>query len=99
MSSKRIVLALKDRVQVHQTLKPRTLLTTYETADNPLGLCCLSSERIAFPGRTVGHVQVVEVETGSVSIIPAHTSALRAMALSQDGELLATASEMVRTYE
>ncbi|KAH7626735.1 WD40-repeat-containing domain protein [Sordaria sp. MPI-SDFR-AT-0083] len=101
MSSKRIVLALKDRVQVHQTLKPRTLLTTYETADNPLGLCCLSSERIAFPGRTVGHVQVVEVETGSVSIIPAHTSALRAMALSQDGELLATASEMgtiIRVY-
>ncbi|KAK3951192.1 WD40-repeat-containing domain protein [Pseudoneurospora amorphoporcata] len=94
VSSKRIVLVLKDRVQVHQTTKPRTLLATYETADNPLGLCCLSSDRIAFPGRTVGHVQLVEIKTGNVSIIPAHTSALRAMALSQDGELLATASEV-----
>ncbi|ESA43890.1 SVP1-like protein 2, variant [Neurospora crassa OR74A] len=97
----RIVLVLMDRVQVYQTAKPHPLLSTYETTDNPLGLCCLSSDRIAFPGRAIGHVQLVEVETGNVSIITAHTSALRAMALSQDGELLATASEMgtiIRVY-
>ncbi|KAK3396246.1 WD40-repeat-containing domain protein [Sordaria brevicollis] len=93
MSSKRIVLVLMDRVQVYQTGKPHPLLSTYETTENPLGLCCLSSERIAFPGRTVGHVQLIEIASGNVSIIPGHTSALRAMALSQDGELLATASE------
>lgn len=101
MSNKRIVLALQDRVQVYQTAAPRKPLATYETAPNPLGLCCLSSERIAFPGRTVGHVQLVEVESGNVSIIPAHTSALRAISLSQDGQLLATASEMgtiIRVY-
>ncbi|KAK3354401.1 WD40-repeat-containing domain protein [Neurospora tetraspora] len=101
MSSKRLVLVLMDRVQVYQTAKPHPLLSTYETTDNPLGLCCLSSERIAFPGRATGHVQLVEISTGNVSIITAHTSALRAMALSQDGELLATASELgtiIRVY-
>lgn len=63
MSPKRIVLVLMDRVQVYQTAKPHPLLSTYETTDNPLGLCCLSSERIAFPGRTVGHVQLIEIST------------------------------------
>lgn len=37
----------------------------------------------------------MELETGNVSIIPAHTTPLRAMELSPDGEILATASEAV----
>jgi len=36
---------------------------------------------------------MVELESGNVSIIPAHSSPLRAMDLSPDGDLLATASE------
>ena len=48
---------------------------------------------MAFPGRTPGQVQLVEISTGNVSIIPAHGSPLRAMTLSSDGEILATASE------
>jgi hypothetical protein len=65
----------------------------FETADNPLGLCCLGEKMVAFPGRTAGQVQLMELSTGNISIIPAHTSALRAIELSPDGELLATASE------
>lgn len=74
---------------------PPEKLSVFETADNPLGLCCLGSKIVAFPGRTPGQVQLVELSTGNVSIIPAHGSPLRAMALSPDGETLATASEIV----
>jgi hypothetical protein len=56
----------------------------------------LSAKVMAFPGRTPGQVQLVEVDTNNVSIIPAHTSALRALNLSSDGQLLVTASETVR---
>ena len=75
---------------------PPEKLSVFETADNPLGLCCLGPKIIAFPGRTPGQVQLVELGTGNVSIIPAHGSPLRAIALSPDGEVLATASETVR---
>jgi WD40 repeat protein len=74
---------------------PPAKISVFETADNPLGLCCLGSKIVAFPGRTPGQVQLVELSTGNVSIIPAHSSPLRAVALSPDGETLATASEIV----
>ncbi|KAL1859512.1 hypothetical protein VTK73DRAFT_7587 [Phialemonium thermophilum] len=93
LAKNRIVVVLQNSVRVYSFAKPPNLLATYETADNLLGLCCLSERTIAFPGRTPGQVQLVEVATGNVSIIPAHSSPLRAMQLSRDGELLATASE------
>jgi WD40 repeat protein len=93
LSKERIAVVLQNSVRVYKFAKPPSLLSAYETANNPWGLCCLSPKRIAFPGRTTGHVQLVEVATGNVSIIPAHSSAVKAIQLSPDGELLATASE------
>ncbi|KAF4124391.1 WD domain, G-beta repeat [Geosmithia morbida] len=101
LSRERIVVVLQNSVRVYSFGKPPDLLHVYETADNHHGLCRLSDRQVVFPGRTAGHVQIVELSTGSVSIIPAHSSALRAMQLSPDGELLATASEtgtLVRIY-
>ncbi len=72
---------------------PPEKLSIFETADNFAGLCCLGSKVVAFPGRTHGQVQMVEIATGNVSIIPAHGTPLRALELSPDGEILATASE------
>jgi WD40 repeat protein len=95
LSKERIVVVLQNSVRVYKFAKPPSLLSAYETANNPWGLCCLSSKRIAFPGRTAGHVQLVEIATSNVSIIPAHSSAVKAIQLSPDGELLATASETV----
>lgn len=92
----RIVIVLQNSVRVYSFAKPPDLVASYETADNLLGLCGLSEKMIAFPGRTPGQVQLVEIATGNVSIIPAHSSALRAITFSPDGELLATASETVR---
>jgi WD repeat-containing protein 45 len=95
----RIAVVLQNSVRLYSFTKPPDLVSIYETADNLLGLCCMSEKLIAFPGRTPGQIQLVEISTGNVSIIPAHSSALRAIQLSPDGELLATASEMVSSRE
>ncbi len=95
LSRSRIVVALQNSVHVYAFSATPEKLSVFETADNSLGLCCLGSKVLAFPGRTPGQVQLVEISTGNVSIIPAHGSPLRAMELSPDGEILATASEMV----
>ncbi|KAL7910221.1 WD40-repeat-containing domain protein [Trichoderma velutinum] len=101
LSRERIVVVLQNSVRVYSFAKPPELLHVYETADNLLGLCCLSDKKLAFPGRTIGQIQIVELATGNVSIIPAHSSALKAIQLSTDGELLASASEtgtLIRVY-
>jgi len=93
LSRSRIVVALQNSVHIYAFSSPPEKLSIFETADNTLGLCCLGSKILAFPGRTPGQVQMVEIPTGNVSIIPAHGTPLRAMELSSDGEILATASE------
>lgn len=97
LSKSRIVVALLNSVHVFAFSTPPQKLSVFETSDNPLGLACLGRKLLAFPGRSPGQVQVIELETGNISIIPAHSSPLRAMTLSPDGEVLATASEVVRT--
>lgn len=94
LSRTRIVVALLNSVHMYAFASPPEKLSVFETADNPLGLCCLGARIVAFPGRTPGQVQMVEIDTGNVSIIPAHSSPLRALDLSPDGEILATASEI-----
>lgn len=96
LTRQRIVVVLQNSVHVYVFSSPPEKVSISETADNPLGLCCLSSQLLAFPGRTPGQVHLVELETGVVRIIPAHTSPLRAIEISPDGEIMATASETVR---
>ena len=96
LSKTHIVIALHNSIRVYNFKTKPDLWSAFETADNPLGLCCLATKVLAFPGRTPGQVQVVELATGNVSIIPAHGSPLRALDISRDGEVLATASEKVR---
>uniref|UniRef100_A0A0B7K2M2 Anaphase-promoting complex subunit 4 WD40 domain-containing protein n=1 Tax=Bionectria ochroleuca TaxID=29856 RepID=A0A0B7K2M2_BIOOC len=93
LNRERIVVVLQNSVRVYSFAKPPDLLHVYETADNLFGLCCISDKQLVFPGRTSGHIQIVELATGNVSIIPAHSSSLRAIQLSPDGHLLASASE------
>lgn len=95
LSRLRIVVALRNTVHVYAFSSTPEKLSVSETADNPGGLCCLSTKLMAYPGRTPGQVQLVEITTGNVTIVPAHSSALRAIELSPDGEIMATASEMV----
>ena len=95
LSKSRVVVVLQNSVRVYAFVKQPTPLAVYETADNQSGLCCLTDKYLVFPGRTPGQVQVVHLSNESVTIIPAHNSGLRAVQLSADGELLATASEKV----
>jgi len=95
LSRSHIVVALLNSICVYNFKSKPDLWGKFETADNPLGLCCLTAKALAFPGRTPGQVQLVELSTRNVSIIPAHSSALRALDISQDGEVMATASETV----
>lgn len=97
ISPSRVIVALQNSIQVYN-LKTGKLQNEYETADNLGGLVCLSRKQIAFPGRTPGQIQIVELGTGNVSIIPAHDTPLRALAFSMDGELLATASDKVSLF-
>lgn len=98
LSKSRIVVALLNSIHIFAFSNPPQKLSVFETSDNPMGLACLGNKLIAFPGRSPGQVQLVELETGNVSIIPAHSTPLRAMALSPDGEVLATASEAVSAW-
>ncbi|ETS73925.1 hypothetical protein PFICI_13791 [Pestalotiopsis fici W106-1] len=93
LTRKHVAVVLQNSVRLYEFTKQPRPLATYETTDNLLGLCCLTERLLVFPGRTAGQVQVVELATENVSIIPAHTSRLQALQLSTDGELLATASE------
>ena len=97
LSRSRIVVALLNSVHVYAFSSPPQKLSVFETADNTWGLCCLGARIIAFPGLSSGQVQLVEIETGNVSIIPAHGNPLRALEISPDGQILATASETVRS--
>ncbi|KAL9112722.1 MAG: hypothetical protein Q9227_003025 [Pyrenula ochraceoflavens] len=101
LSKARIIVVLQNSVHVYAFSTPPNRLSVYETSDNPLGLCCLGAKLVAFPGRSHGQIQVVEHDTGNISIIPAHSSPLRALELSRDGALLATASDtgtLVRVF-
>ncbi|KAL9007500.1 MAG: hypothetical protein Q9173_007248, partial [Seirophora scorigena] len=93
LSRSQILVALLNSVSLYAFSSPPKKVSSFETADNPSGLCCLGANIVAFPGRTPGQVQIVEIGTGNVSIIPAHSSPLKAMTLSPNGEVLATASE------
>lgn len=95
LSKSRIIVALLNSIHVFAFSTPPQKLSVFETTDNPQGLACLGKKLLAFPGRSLGQVQLVELETGNISIIPAHSTPLRAMCLSPDGEVLATASEAV----
>jgi len=95
LSRSHIVVALQSSVRVYKFKAKPEIWAVYQTAENPLGLCCLAEKTLAFPGRTPGQVQLVDLVAGNVSIIPAHGSSLRAIDISRDGEVLATASETV----
>lgn len=96
LSKSLIVIALRNSIEIYQFSTTPRKIHEFETGDNSEnGLVCLGPDIVAFPGRTAGQVQLVDLKTGNVSIIPAHETRLRTLALSRDGLLLATAGEKV----
>jgi len=72
---------------------PGTILGLFNTASNPYALCCIRGDRMILPGLTPGQVQVVQLTDRTKKIVRAHTSELRQMDFSRDGELFVTASK------
>jgi len=93
ISRSHLIVVQLNSVGIYKMNTPPERLADYETANNPYGLCELGTDTVAFPGRTIGQVKLFGLKTGNVSIIPAHETPLRAIALSRDGTMVATASE------
>ncbi|KAI9653163.1 MAG: Phosphatidylinositol 3,5-bisphosphate-binding protein [Bathelium mastoideum] len=93
ISRSHIVVVLLNSVNLYKFSTTPDKIGAFETTNNPFGLCCLGARLLAFPGRTPGHVQLVELASRNVSIVPAHAAPLRALDLSRDDRVLATASE------
>lgn len=93
ISTTHIIVVLLNKVAVYKMKLPPEKVADYETVNNPFGLCEMSKNIIAFPGRTVGQVKLFDLNTNNVSIFPAHESPLRAVGISKEADLIATASE------
>ncbi|KIH93747.1 phosphatidylinositol-bisphosphate-binding protein [Sporothrix brasiliensis 5110] len=89
----KLVVVLDEEVSIYNIDHQPVRVHSFTTTPNPAGLCAVSRTHFAILGQIPGHVKIVHNETHEVSIIPAHSSELAAIALSRDGSLLATASE------
>ena len=90
-------MVLLNSVHIYAFSQPPEKLHVFETYDNPHGLVAMSATTLAFPGRKPGYLHMFDLATGNVTIIPAHTTPLAAIAISPNGDIIATASERV-TY-
>eukprot|EP00053_Salpingoeca_punica_P014005 m.127094 g.127094 ORF g.127094 m.127094 type:complete len:344 (-) comp16354_c1_seq1:1789-2820(-) len=102
----RLVVATMTSVFVY-AFPSLELLNTLETSDNPFGLLAVCPAAdcglVAFPARQTGHVVIYDTSgKRALTDIPAHKHAVRALALSVTGHLLASASAsgtLVRVYD
>jgi len=92
VSKEFLVVVLLNSVGIYKMKAPPVKIADYETANNPFGLCAMENNIVAFPGKNVGQVKLFDGNK-NVTIIPAHTTPLRALALSRKGDMVATASE------
>ncbi len=93
-----MVLEHKIYVYNFQNLK---MIEVIETAPNPKGLVAVCASKkicvLASPDKNLGVVRVMHFDKGAkTQIINAHQSAVAAIALNTEGNLLATASDKVK---
>lgn len=91
----RIVVVLEQKIFVYNFADLK-LMNQIETIANPKGLCAVSQAAGSFvlvcPGLQKGQVRVEHYASKRTNFILAHDSRIACFTLSQDGQLLATAS-------
>ncbi|XP_052266608.1 WD repeat domain phosphoinositide-interacting protein 4-like isoform X2 [Dreissena polymorpha] len=108
----RLIAVLRNQVHVFTFPNNVQKLQTFETRDNPKGLCEASpfGGTLAFlgPGKAAGSVQIVNLDkiqpgqTPAPVTIHAHKGEVACLAVNQNGTLLATASvkgTLIRVYD
>lgn len=95
----RLVVCLEESLYIHNIRDMKVVHTIRDTPPNASGLCALASDSdhcyLAYPGSaTVGEVQIFDaVNLRAKTMILAHDSQLAAIAFSQAGTEISTASE------
>lgn len=76
------------------------MVEVFETFPNPKGLIAMSASKyicvLAAPDVKMGQIRVLHCDKGDrIQMISAHQSAIAAMALNNEGNIIATASDKV----
>ncbi|XP_076362152.1 WD repeat domain phosphoinositide-interacting protein 4-like isoform X2 [Tachypleus tridentatus] len=114
MRRDKLFMVLKTEVHVFSFPNNPKKLFTFETRENPKGLCevspLASSERqlLVFPGHKCGSIQLVDLSTTERGMssapftISAHQAEIACIAVNQQGTMVATASKkgtLIRVFD
>jgi len=98
LNKKRVAVILETKIHIYD-INNLKILHSIDTVPNPKGLCafspCSKNCYLAYPAsQQNGDVYIFDaLSMNTVSVVSTHKGTLAAMAISQDGSLLATASE------
>eukprot|EP00918_Siedleckia_nematoides_P076507 GHVU01167226.1.p1 GENE.GHVU01167226.1~~GHVU01167226.1.p1 ORF type:complete len:349 (+),score=33.92 GHVU01167226.1:17-1063(+) len=114
MKNERLIVILRNKIQIFSFPNNAHKLMTIDTRDNPKGLCEVSSsasmesQLMVFPGRKCGSVQLLDIsvieqnQSASPITINAHQSDIACLALNQQADMVATASKkgtLIRIFD
>lgn len=81
------------REQDKKLYGPNKVHALHSTSPNPFALAVLRDDLLVLPAQSVGQIQLIPLPSGSKRVLRAHNTALRCLAISPSGNLLASASQ------
>ncbi|KAF2862099.1 WD40 repeat-like protein [Piedraia hortae CBS 480.64] len=98
---KRVLIFRYQKLAGEGLMAPNIIRPIITTGSNYYGLASLSGSILVLPQQACGQAQLISLEKNNLRILKAHQASVRSLALSDDGSLLATASErgtMIRVF-